>query len=66
MTVMKAKITFVIFNPLDTDNPPLAIEKAPPTKSSKILKMDHPLVLLRLQFQQAGGVYFIKVMTSLP
>jgi hypothetical protein len=48
MTVIKAKITFVIFNPLETDNPPLAIEKAPPTRSSKILKIDHPFVLFRL------------------
>lgn len=45
---MKAKITFVTFSPFETDNPPLAIEKAPPTKSSKILNMDHPFVLFRL------------------
>jgi hypothetical protein len=48
MTVIKAKITFVILTPLVTDRPPLAIEKAPPTRSSKMLNIDHPLVLFRL------------------
>ena len=36
------------FNPFSTDNPPLANEKAPPTKSKIILKIDHPFVLFLL------------------
>ena len=49
--VMKARMTLVMFRPLDTERPPLAMEKTPPKRSKRMLKMDQPLVLLRLKFQ---------------
>lgn len=45
---MNARISFTTLSPFSTDNPPLAKEKAAPTRSRIILKIDQPLVLLRL------------------
>ncbi len=41
-------MTLVIFRPFETERPPLAIEKAAPTRSNNILKIDHPFVLFLL------------------
>ena len=64
--VMKLRMTLTTLSPFSTDKPPLAIEKTPPMRSMRMLKMDQPLVLLRRQFHTAAGVYLTSVMTSLP
>ena len=64
--VRNANTNLVTLSPLETDSPPLVMENAAPTKSRKILNLDHPLVLFLFQFQYTAGLYFMKLSSSFP
>lgn len=66
MTVRMARNSLVTLRPFYTLMEPLANEVPPPTKSSMMLNMDHPLVDFLFQFQYTAGLYLTKLITNFP